>query len=67
MTDLSALDPASDMLAFRDAIGRVRETLAEWVRHTSEEMRDALEWQFAGPSKFFRPLTIFICYQAVYQ
>ena len=67
MTDLSALDPPSDLCGVPDAIGRVRETLAEWVRHTSEEMRDALEWQFAGPSKFFRPLTIFSCYQAVYQ
>ena len=67
MTDVSTVDPASDRLGFADAIDRVRETLAEWVRHASEEMREALEWQFADGSKFFRPLTIFSCYQAVYE
>jgi len=26
-----------------------------------------LEWQFKGGSKFFRPLTVFSCYRAIYQ
>jgi geranylgeranyl diphosphate synthase, type I len=58
---------AGDMLGFRDAIDRVHETLHEWVKRASEEMREALEWQFGGGAKFFRPLTIFSCYQALYE
>jgi geranylgeranyl pyrophosphate synthase len=67
VTGPSTVDSAGDRLGWADAIDRVRETLAEWVRHASEEMREALEWQFAEGSKFFRPLTIFSCYQAVYE
>jgi hypothetical protein len=30
------------------------------------EMREALEWQFFGGSKYFRRLTIFACHRAVH-
>lgn len=66
MTDLP-VDASSDALGFRDAIDHVRETLTDWITRASDEMRSALEWQFAGGSKFFRPLTIFSCYQALYE
>ena len=32
-----------------------------------EEMRAALAWQFQAGSKYFRPLTMWSCYRAVYQ
>jgi geranylgeranyl pyrophosphate synthase len=68
VTDSSLVNGArDDMLGFRDAIDRVQTTLDAWVRETNEELRDALAWQFAGGSKYFRPLTIFSCYQALYE
>jgi geranylgeranyl pyrophosphate synthase len=30
-------------------------------------MREALDWQFQGGSKYFRPLTIWSCYRAIYE
>ena len=33
----------------------------------SDEIRGALGWQFQGGSKFFRPLTVFSCYRAIYE
>jgi len=54
-------------LGFEVEIDLLQETLAEWVASTDEEMRGALEWQFGGGSKFFRPLTVWSCYRAIYQ
>ena len=43
----------------------LRERIDSWITHASEEMREALRWQFDSGSKFFRPLTIFSCHRAV--
>lgn len=43
----------------------LRERIVRWIDGCSEELREALEWQFLTGSKYFRPLTIFSCYRAV--
>src|ERR1700732_231922 len=52
-------------LGFESEMVQLRERIARWVAGCSEELRDALEWQFLTGSKYFRPLTIFSCYRAV--
>jgi geranylgeranyl pyrophosphate synthase len=54
-------------LGFAAEIESLRQQIADWIRECSEEMRAALEWQFLGVSKYFRPLTIFSCYRALHQ
>lgn len=41
--------------------------LVAWIARSDRELRQVLEWQFQGGSKYFRPLTIFSCYRAIYQ
>jgi geranylgeranyl pyrophosphate synthase len=53
-------------LGFAVEMESLREWIAEWVAGCDEEMRTALEWQFLGGSKYFRPLTIFSCYRAAH-
>src|SRR5215472_2993058 len=54
-------------LGFAREIGHLKAAIAAWIRQSNEEMQDALEWQFQGSSKYFRPLTVFSCYSAVYE
>jgi len=51
-------------LGFEPEMAQLRERIAAWVAGCSEELREALEWQFLTGSKYFRPLTIFSCYRA---
>jgi geranylgeranyl pyrophosphate synthase len=52
---------------FGAEIDALRGVLAGWVAGADEEMRDLLAWQFQAGSKYFRPLTIFSCYRAIYR
>lgn len=54
-----------EALGFPDEMTELRERIAAWVATGDSEMREALEWQFLGGSKYFRPLTIFACYRAM--
>ena len=54
-------------LGFDDEVKNLRDTLAAWIAGTDEEMRPLLEWQFQGGSKYYRPLTIWSCYRAIYR
>jgi geranylgeranyl pyrophosphate synthase len=36
-----------------------------WIDDGSDEMRALLEWQFLGRSKYFRPVTVFACSEAM--
>ena len=69
MNDLGATDGSTSTviaaLGFDLEIGCLREMIADWVAGSDDEMRAALEWQFLGGSKYFRPLTVFSCYRAV--
>lgn len=48
-------------------IEALRANIATWIANSDPELREALEWQFREGSKYFRPLTIFNCYRAIYQ
>jgi geranylgeranyl pyrophosphate synthase len=67
LTQRAAPEGVVRRLGFEAEIDLLQQALAEWVAGTDEEMRGALEWQFGGGSKFFRPLTVFSCYRAIYQ
>jgi geranylgeranyl pyrophosphate synthase len=70
MNDLGATDGSTPAviaaLGFDLEIGGLREMIADWVAGSDKEMRAALEWQFLGGAKYFRPLTVFSCYRAVH-
>lgn len=70
MNSAPSIDHASasviDALGFPDEMSELRERIGAWVAGCDDEMRDALEWQFLGGSKYFRPLTIFACYRAMH-
>ena len=52
-------------LEFEREITLLKEFLFAWIDQCDPEIRELLDWQFLGESKFFRPVTIFACYQAV--
>ncbi len=52
-------------LGFDEEIKRVKELFAEWIQRSDSEIKQFLNWQLLGSSKYFRPVTIFACYQAV--
>lgn len=52
-------------LEFEEEIKTLKEFLFAWIDRCDSEIRELLDWQFLGESKFFRPVTIFACYQAV--
>jgi geranylgeranyl pyrophosphate synthase len=54
-------------LGFEDEIRCLQREVAGWIAQSSEEMRAALAWQFQSTSKYFRPLTVFGCYRALYE
>src|ERR1700735_5083134 len=54
-------------LGCESEMAQLRERSALWVAGCSEELREALEWQFLTGSKYFRPLTIFSCYRSLHE
>jgi geranylgeranyl pyrophosphate synthase len=66
-TLISSLSPAelTGTLGFDLEIGRVKDHLREWIERSDQEVREPLEWQFFGNSKYFRPATIFACHRAL--
>jgi len=54
-------------LGFEAEIEQLQQEIAGWISHASEEIRSALAWQFREGSKYFRPLTVFSCYRAIYR
>lgn len=70
MSTAPSIDAASasviDALGFPAEMTELRERIGAWVANCDGEMREALEWQFLGGSKYFRPLTIFACYRAMH-
>lgn len=52
-------------LGFDHDVGRLRRAIDDWITHASGEMQPLLRWQFDGPSKFYRPLTVFSCSRAL--
>ena len=54
-------------LGFDKEVQQLQDILGEWTARADDEMQSALRWQFQAGSKYFRPLTIFSCYRALYQ
>jgi geranylgeranyl pyrophosphate synthase len=62
--------PTGDVVAqlgFTSEMARLDDEISGWIAKADGEICDALQWQFQGGSKYFRPLTIFSCYRAIYQ
>jgi geranylgeranyl pyrophosphate synthase len=55
----------TERLGFVDEMARLRQVITDWSASASPEMREFLHWQFAGGSKYFRPLTLFGCHRAM--
>src|SRR6266851_5869721 len=53
-------------LGFEKEIGHLCDLLRAWIDSSSDEIHHVLDWQFLGKSKYFRPLTVFSCYRAIY-
>ena len=51
-------------LGFRQELAALRAHIETWIVAASEEIGQELRWQLIAPSKYFRPLTVFSCYQA---
>lgn len=53
-----------EQLTLDDDMRRLRERMQDWLAQADNEMREALQWQFGGGSKYFRPMTVFSCFRA---
>ena len=53
-----------DSLGYEKHITALREFIDDWVAHADAEIKNLLFWQFKGNCKYFRPMTIFACYEA---
>lgn len=53
-----------DSLGYEKHITALKEFIHDWVAHAAAEIKNLLSWQFEGNSKYFRPLTMFACYEA---
>jgi geranylgeranyl pyrophosphate synthase len=61
---------AEQVIAALDAseqVGLLRARVDAWLAGVDDELREPLEWAFAGKPKYFRPLTVFACQRAVEQ
>lgn len=54
-------------LGYEKEIALLKEFLFAWIDRCDPEMKELLDWQFLGESKYFRPVTIFACYEAVHE
>ena len=54
-------------LGFESEIRQLNLEIAGWIERADDEIRHLLQWQFEGGSKYFRPLTIWSCYRAIYR
>jgi geranylgeranyl diphosphate synthase, type I len=61
---LGAADLATH-LALDRMTAELKSRIHEWVEASDAEVREALRWQLAAPSKLFRPVTVFACHRAV--
>ena len=43
----------------------LRGRVERWLQDVDDELREPLEWTFAGTQKHFRPLTLFACDRAI--
>lgn len=52
-------------LGYKNEITLLRGIIDSWLLEADCEMQEALNWQFQGNSKYFRPMAVFSCYKAI--
>lgn len=52
-------------LAYERQISALKTFIENWIKTSDKEIKPLLSWQFEGSSKYFRPLTMFACYEAM--
>jgi geranylgeranyl pyrophosphate synthase len=59
--------PAGLVMAegFDRELEQLKTFLQAWTTASSNEIKPLLEWQFLGRSKYFRPVTLFACHNAM--
>jgi geranylgeranyl pyrophosphate synthase len=50
---------------FDAELERLRTFLHGWTQRSNAELKPLLDWQFLGRSKYFRPVTVFACHNAM--
>lgn len=63
----SAAAALSTRLGADAFLARLGEVVEDWVARADPALHDTLRWQLLAPSKRFRPLTLFACWQAAGQ
>lgn len=53
-----------ELLGLTADIGKLRDLIESWVQKCDPEVREMVARQLAGRAKYFRPVTLFACYQA---
>jgi len=53
-------------LGFEHEIDRLKSAIEYWISDADEEIQEELRYQFTGSSKYYRPLTVFACYQSLH-
>jgi geranylgeranyl pyrophosphate synthase len=61
VTAASAVELIVEQLGFAPQIEQLRCRVSGWLAGIDPELREPLEWAFAGAPKYFRPLTVFAC------
>ncbi|MEM7404637.1 MAG: polyprenyl synthetase family protein [Pseudomonadota bacterium] len=51
-------------LGFEREMSTLHNRLQDWLYGCDAELKEAVDWQFLGGSKYFRPLTVFSCFKA---
>jgi geranylgeranyl pyrophosphate synthase len=67
VTVSDAVPSSDEIIVELDSVNEVRllrERLACWLDGVDDELREPLDWAFAGSPKHFRPLTVFACHRA---
>jgi geranylgeranyl pyrophosphate synthase len=62
---VTATDEVIAELGFPGEIALLKDAIGAWIQQADAEVRPALEWQFGGAAKYFRPLTVFSCARAL--
>jgi geranylgeranyl pyrophosphate synthase len=52
-------------LGYEEEIESLKSYIYDWIERCDSEIKELLEWQFIAESKYFRPVTIFACHDAV--
>jgi geranylgeranyl pyrophosphate synthase len=61
----AAVELVVSQLGAHREIELLRARITRWLEDVDEELREPLQWTFAGTQKHFRPLTLFACHRAI--